>query len=64
MPSLERTEIADDFSRCASHGELAKIGDCCNNNERMESDQMSSVLCKNCDNKDDGLSMLGTFART
>ena len=43
---------------CVSRGGLAKLGECCNNNETMEHDETSSVSCVNCNNKDKGLSML------
>ena len=64
MPTLERTEIADDFIYCVNHGGLAKLGECWNNNERMDSDEISSVSCINCNIKDEGLIMFGAFVNT
>ena len=64
MLTLERTEIADDIIYCVNHGGWTKLGEYCNNNERMESDEISSVSCANFNNKDEGLSMFSAFVST
>ena len=64
ITNLERTGIADHFIYCVNHGSLAKLAEYWNNNDRIESDEMSSVSCINCNNKDEVLSAFGTFVCT
>ena len=64
MPNLEKTEIADDFTCCMSHGALAKLVECCSINERMQSDETSSISCANWSNKDEGLRIGFTLVST